>query len=50
LTIGKRAILVSKNDSVTNINTKIISMFQAHQQTYLSFDSLSDQDEAVDID
>lgn len=29
--LRERVILVSKNESVTSINNKILSMFQAHQ-------------------
>jgi hypothetical protein len=45
----RRAILAPKNDYVMSINNRILSMFQAHQQTYLSVDSLTDQDDAIDI-
>jgi len=49
LVTRERAILAPKNDSVTSINNKILSMFQAHQQTYLSIDNLTDQDNVIDI-
>ncbi|XP_022160432.1 uncharacterized protein LOC111026624 [Myzus persicae] len=47
--LRERAILAPKNDSVTSINNKILSMFKAHQQTYLSIDNLTDQDNSIDI-
>lgn len=47
--LRERTILAPKNDFVTSINNKILSMFQAHQQTYLSIDNLTDQDNAIDI-
>ncbi|XP_044019163.1 uncharacterized protein LOC122859540 [Aphidius gifuensis] len=42
-------ILAPKNDTVNVINEKILSMFEADEKTYISFDTLSDQDDAVDI-
>lgn len=45
----ERAILAPKNNSLRSINNKILYMFQAHQQTYLSIDNLTDQDNAINI-
>ncbi|XP_044019694.1 ATP-dependent DNA helicase pif1-like [Aphidius gifuensis] len=47
--LRERAILAPKNDTVNVINEKILSMFEADEKTYISFDTLSDQDDVVDI-
>lgn len=45
--LKERAILTARNDTVNEINNLLMSKFDAEERTYKSYDSYTDQDQAV---